>query len=163
MVRSPTGVTGWVNRSWFSVISVICIVCVGNVGYFFVGAKVCLTTVFVVAIAGTIRLVFGLLFLSFEMTALALVVTWLFAVVTWWFGFFWILLCGLWCHSVYLQIIWSLQTIQFELPFKMWHYLFVFAILWMRLISRFLQVGRHFGIYKMLDDCLNGNSESIFR
>ena len=37
MVRFATGLTGWVDSSWFSVISVVCFVCVGFVGNLVVG------------------------------------------------------------------------------------------------------------------------------
>ena len=89
MVRFTLGLTGWVDRCSFSAIPVIRIVCVGIVRNPSAGVRVCLPTVIVfVAIAGTIRVVLGLVFFSFELTALVSVVTWLFAVVASWFGFF---------------------------------------------------------------------------
>ena len=157
------GLTGWVHMSWFSVPSVICIVCLGFVGFFFVGVKICKTTVIVVVFAGIIRVVLGLVFLFFEFTALVSVVTWLIAVVTIWFGFFWIFLCGLLRHRFYLQFIWRFQTIQFQLFSKMGHNLFICAIFRMRLFNLFSQLGTHFYIYELLHDRLSGNSECIFR
>ena len=79
-----------------------------------------------------------------------------------WFGLFGVLLCGLLRHSVYLQFLLGFQTIQFQLPFKMSHNLFICAILQMRLFDWFLQVGRHFGIYEVFDDHLSSNSECMF-
>ena len=101
---------------------------------------------FVVAIASTIRFVLGWVFLSFELTAQVSIVTWLFSVVASWFGVFCVMLSGLFRHGIYLQVIWRFRTIQFQLPFKMWHNLFICAILQMRLGTQFFQVGRHFGI-----------------
>ena len=120
MVSFTTGLTGWEDRSWFSVISVVCIVRVDIVGHLIVGVRVCLNTVIVVVVvAGTIRVVLGLVFFSFALTALVSKVTWLFAVVTSWFEFFWILLSGFLRYNFYLQLNWSFQTVLFHLLFKM--------------------------------------------
>ena len=102
----------------FSVVLIICIVCVVIVGNLFVGVKFYLTTVNVV-VAGTTRVVLGGVFLPFELMTLFSIVAWL---LQWWrvdLCFFWVLLCGLLRHSIYLQLIWSVQTIQFHLLFKM--------------------------------------------
>ena len=110
MVTFTTGLTGWVGRSWFSAISLVCFVCVGIVGNVIFRAKVCLITVIVVVtITGNICVVLVLVVLSFELTALVSVVTWFLAVVSSWFGFSWIWLCGLVHHSIYLQRIWSFK------------------------------------------------------
>ena len=104
----------------FSVIPVICKNCIGFVENPIVGVRVFLTSVIVVVvIAGPTRVVLALVLLVFELTALVSIVTWLFAVVTSWFGFFWVLLCGLLRHSIYLQCIWGFQAIPFQIPFKM--------------------------------------------
>ena len=82
LVSLTTGFTGWVDRSRFSVISVIRIVWVDIVGNLIVGVRVYLTSVIVVVvIAGTIPVVFGLVFLSFGLTSLVSVVSWFFQ---WW-------------------------------------------------------------------------------
>ena len=120
MVSFITGLTGWIDKSSFFVISVICIVPVGIVGNLIVGARVCLATVFVVAvIAGTIFVALGLVLPLFELMALVSVVAWLFELVTSWFGFFLSLLCDLLRHSIQMQRIWSFPTVQFQRSFKM--------------------------------------------
>ena len=48
MVSFATGLTGWVDRSKFSVFLIICIVCVGILRSFIVGVRVCLTTTILV-------------------------------------------------------------------------------------------------------------------
>ena len=104
----------------------ICFVCVGIVEDLVVRVRVCLTTfiavvvvvVVVVVFAGTIQVVLGSVFVSFECTAMILIVTWFFAKVTSWFGFLWTLWRGLLRRSVHLQLLWSFQTIQFQLLFK---------------------------------------------
>ena len=115
MVGNTTGLTRWLDSSWFSVISVFCFVFVDIVGSLVIGNRVCLTTVVVIIVARTTCVVLGLIFVSFELLVLISVMTWLFALVTSQFGFFWILLCGLLPHSNHLQFIWSLQTNQFQL------------------------------------------------
>ena len=135
MVSFTRCLTGWVDRSRFSVFLIICIVCTAIVRSFIVGVWVCLTTIVIVVTAGTIRIILALLFLAFELAALVSVVTWLFAVVASWFGFFWVLLCGLLRHSIYLHFIWGFQTIQFQLLFKMRHNLFICGILQVRLVN----------------------------
>ena len=132
-----TGLTEWVERSSFLVFLFVCLHRIGVIRKFFVGVRVCTTIIFVVVTAGTIRVVLGLVFPLFELKALVSIVTWIFAAVASWFGFVWVLLCGLLRHSVYLQITWRFQTFQFELPFNMWHNLFICAILQMCLINFF--------------------------
>ena len=113
MVSFTIGLTGWVDRSRSSVFFTTFIVCVG-----IVGVRVCLTTIIVVVIVTTIRVISGLVFFSCELTALVSIVTWLFAVVASWFGLFWVLLCGLMPHSCYMLFIWGFQTIQFQLLYR---------------------------------------------
>ena len=125
MVVFLTSLTRWFDCPWLFVISVVCLVCIGFVGRFFIGVRVCLTTVFVNGVARTVCLIFVWVFLSFQLTALILAVTWLFQAGTCWFGFSWILLCGLLRPSSYLQFIWSLECTQCCFPSKMWHNLFI--------------------------------------
>ena len=115
MVSFTTGLTKWVDRSGFSVFLIICFVCFGIVGNLIVGVRIYLTTAFVVddIIAGSNGIVLGWVLLSSELTALVLIVTGLFAVIASWFGLFWVLLCGLLRHCIYLQLIWSFQAMQF--------------------------------------------------
>ena len=157
------GFTSWVYRSGFPVFLIVCFDCIGIVKDFIIGVRACLTTLFVVVFAGKIRVALGLVFFSFELTALVSIVTRFFAVVASWFGSFWVLLCGLLRHCIYLQLFLSFQTIQLQLLLKLWHNVFTCTVLQMRLVNRFLQVGRHFGIYELLNDRLSGNSECIFR
>ena len=157
VVDSATCLTGWEDRSRSSVSLTIYSVCFGIVCNFVVGVRVCLGTTIV--IVGTIRIFSGLVFLSFELTTLILIVTWFLTMMARWFGLVRVLLWGLLRHSVYWHFVWSFQTIQFQLPFKMRHNLFIRAILQVRLVYSFLQVGRHFGMDKLIDDRLSGNSE----
>ena len=142
VVSFTTGLTGWVpqvsqggsHRS--PVFLIFCIACVGFVGNFFGGVRVCLTTTISIAImVGTFRVISGLVFFWFELTTLVPIVTWVFAVVASWLGFFGVLLCSLLRHSVYLQFIWGFQTIQLHFLFKMRHKLFICAILQIRLVN----------------------------
>ena len=126
-----------------------------------VGVRVWLGTTIV--IVGTIRIISGLVFFSLELTALILIVAWFFTMVACWFGLVGVFLWGLLRHSVYGHFVWSFQSIQFQIPFEMQHNLFIRAILQVRLVYRFFQVGRHFGIDELLDDRLSGNSECVFR
>ena len=162
MVVFTTVLTGSVDRSMFLDFLIVCIDGIGFVGNLFVRVRVCLTTVIVVVIAGTFLVVMGLVFLPFELKTLISIVTWHFAMVASGFGFFWVLLCGLLRHEKFLQLIWSFQSIQFELIFKMWHNLLLYALLQMRLINQFLQVGRAFGTNELFNDQLSGNSQCIF-
>ena len=57
MVSFSTGLTGWLDRSRSFVFLNLCIACVGIVGNFIVGVRVGLTTVIVVVIVSTIRVV----------------------------------------------------------------------------------------------------------
>ena len=119
MVSFTTGLTECVDRSEFSVFLILCIVCGGIVENLIVGVRINLTSVIiVVVVAGAIRVVLGLVFVSFELTTLASIVTGLSEVVANWFGLFWVLLCGLLRHIIYLQLIWIFQTFQFQLPLK---------------------------------------------
>ena len=112
VVSSTTGLTGWEDRSRSCVSLIICIVRVGIVWSFIVGVGVCLsTTIVIVGIFGTIRVISGLVFFSFQLTALILIVTWLFAMLASWSGPFRGLLWGLMRHSVYLHFICGFQTI----------------------------------------------------
>ena len=114
MVSSTTAFTGWVDRPRSSVSLILFIVGAGLVRNLIVGVRVCLTTIIIIiVIVSTIPVVSGLVFFSFELTALISKETWLFAVLASWFGFFWVLLCDLLRHSIYLQFIWGFQTIQF--------------------------------------------------
>ena len=119
MVSFTTDLTGCVDRSWSSLFLNIYIVCVGILRNFEVGVRICLTTIVIVVITSTIRVNLSLVFFSFEVTALPSIVTWLFSVVASWFGFFWVLLCGLLRHSIYLHFSWCFQTIQFRFLSKM--------------------------------------------
>ena len=105
--------TGLVDRSRFLVFLVYCNVCSGIVRLSIVGVRVCLTTIIIVVIAGTIRYNLGWVFFSFELTALVSIVIWLSAKLASWLGFFWVLLSGLLRQSIYLQFILGFQTIQF--------------------------------------------------
>ena len=91
------------DSPWFSIISVVYVVCVGIVGNVVVGVRVCSTTVVVLVIAGKISSSLGVAELSFELTTLISVMAWPFAVVTSWFGFRRIWFCGLLRHSSHLQ------------------------------------------------------------
>ena len=75
MVTFTTGLTGWVDRSVFSVFLIFYIVCVGIVDDLFVGVRIYLTTLIVVVVAGTNQVVLGLVFLSFVLVALVSIVT----------------------------------------------------------------------------------------
>ena len=125
--------------------------CIGNVRNFNVGVWVCLTTFIIVAIAGIIRVVLILVFVAIELTGMVSMVTWFFAVVASWFGYLCVFSCGLLRHSFYLQLIWSFQSIQIRFFFKMLHNLFICVFLQMRLTKRFFHLGRHFGIYELLN------------
>ena len=96
-----TGLAGWVDSSWFSVISVSCFVCLGFVGSLVTRVEVCLTTVVMIVFASTICVVLSLVFPSFGLKALGSVVMWLLAVVTSWLGFFWIF-CVASCVTVFV-------------------------------------------------------------
>ena len=74
MVSFTKCLTGLVDRSRFLVFLVFCNVCIGFVRISFVG--VCLTTIIIVVIAGTVRHNLGWVFFSFELTALVSIVTW---------------------------------------------------------------------------------------
>ena len=101
VVCLATCLTGWEDRSRFSVSLIICIVRLVCDWYFMVGVGVCLgTTIVVFVICGTICIVLGLVFLSFELTALISIVTWFFAMVASWFGLFGVLLCVLLHHGI---------------------------------------------------------------
>ena len=143
-----------------SVSSIIYIVSFGIVCKFAVEIRDCLGTSIVVV--GTICIISHLVFLLFELTALILMVTSFFTMVAGWFVLVGLLLWGLLRHSVYGHFVWSFQTIQFQLPFKMRHNLFIRAVLQVGLVYWFLQVWRHFGIYELVNDCLGSNSERIF-
>ena len=136
MASFTTGLTGWLNKSRSSVFLIICTVCVGIVGNFNVGVRVCLTTtIIVVQIVGPIGVISGLVYFSFEWTALIPIVTWLLAMVASWFGLFGVLLCRLMRHSVYLQFIGGFQTIRFHFPSKIRTILFIRAIFQVRLVD----------------------------
>ena len=110
MVRSATCLTGWKDRSRFSVFLIICIVAFGIAcNFVIVGVRVCLGTSIVVG--GTICIISRLVLLSFELTALILIVAWFFTMVARWSGFIGALLWGLLRHSVYGHFIRSFQTI----------------------------------------------------
>ena len=158
MVSFTTGVTSYIGVGYLSIrLLVLFALVLLEILLLECELRVCLTTIFDVFLnAGILFVVLGMVFVF---TALVLVRTWLCAVVTSWFEFFWILLR----HSIYLQLIWSFQSIHFQFSFRMWHNLLNYVILQMRLTNRFFfQVGRHFGIYKLVGDCLSGNSEWIF-
>ena len=136
MISFTTVLARWVDESRSSVFLITCTDCVGFVRNFIVGFWVCLTTIIYFVFAGTIHVVLVFACLPFVLTALVSIVTWLFQ---WWF--FWVLLCVLLRHSVYLQFIWGFRIIQFKLTFKMWHNLFICAILQMRLVDWFYRWG----------------------
>ena len=135
MLSFFTCLTGWVDKSKFSVFLIICNVGLVIVRILIVGIWVCVTTNNIIVLFGTIRVVLGWVFLAVEMTALVSIVTWFLAVVASWFGFVWVLLCGLLRHTIYLQLMWSLQSIHFQLFLKIWHKLFICATLQMRLVD----------------------------
>ena len=82
MVSFTTGPSGWVDRSRTSFSLNICNVCVGIVGKFIVGVRVCLrTTIVIVVIVGTIRVISGWVSFSFELTPLVSLVSWF---LQWW-------------------------------------------------------------------------------
>ena len=62
MVGFTTVLTRWVDSSWFSVISVVCIVCVGFAVNLVVGVGVYLATYNVDVVTGSICVVLGLVF-----------------------------------------------------------------------------------------------------
>ena len=110
VVISTTCLTGWKNRSRFSVSSSIYIVSFDIVCNFVVdGVRVCLGTSIVAV--GTICSISCLVFLSFELTTLILIVTWFFTMVARWAGLVRVLLWGLLRHSVYGHFVWSFHTI----------------------------------------------------
>ena len=101
VVCSAACLTGWKERSRFSVSLIICIVRLVCDWCFVVGVRVCLgTTIVVFVICSTICIVLDLVFLSFELTVLISIVTWLFAMVACWSGLFRVLLCVLLHHSI---------------------------------------------------------------
>ena len=76
VVSFTTGPTGWVDKFQSSVFLINCIACVGIVGNFIVGVRVCSTsTIIVVVIVGTVGVISGLVFFSVEFTALIPIVT----------------------------------------------------------------------------------------
>ena len=161
MVSFTAGLTRWVNRPMSSAFLIILIVCISNVVIFF-GVSVFLTTIIVVVVFSTIGVISAWEFFPFHLTALVSIVIWLFAMVASWFGLLWVLLCGLLRHNFYLQFIWGFQNIQFQLPFKMRQNLIICAILQIRLVDWFFQVGWHFGIYELFSDLPSCSSECIF-
>ena len=134
LVCSTTGLTGWIDRSRSSVFLIFRFVRTGIVRRLIVvGVRVRLTTTTV--FISTIHVISGLIIFSSELAALVSIVTWLSTIVAMWFGLLGALLCIWLRHSVYLHLIWGLQTIQFQLPFKMRHNLFICVILQMRLVD----------------------------
>ena len=114
MVSLTTGLTGWIDMTRSFFFPIICAVCVGIIGNFFVGVRVRLTTINIfVVIVIAIRVISGLVLFLFELKALVLIVTWFFAIVVCWFGLFRVLLCGLLRYSLYLELIWGFKTIHF--------------------------------------------------
>ena len=112
VVISTTCLTGWEERSRFSVSLVIYIDSFGIVcNFVVVGVRVFLGASIVVV--GTICIISRLVFLSFELTALIFIVTWFFTMVARWFGLVGVLLWGLLRHSNYGPFVWCFQTIQF--------------------------------------------------
>ena len=105
MVNLITSLTKLVERSRFSAFLIVCIDRVGIFGNLIVGFRICLTTIIVVVVASSIRVVLGWVFQLFEFKALVSIVTWLFAVVSSWFGSLRIWFCGLLRHSVYLHLV----------------------------------------------------------
>ena len=102
MVISTTCLTGWKDRSRFSVSLIIYIVSFGIVcNFVVVGVRVCLCTSIVVV--GTICIISRLVFLSFELTALILIVTWF---LQWWHVGLGLLefCCGACCVTVFTGI-----------------------------------------------------------
>ena len=65
-----TGLTGFIDSPWFSVISVVCIVCVAIDGSLDSRVRVCLITFLVIAVPSANWVVFGWAFPSIELTAL---------------------------------------------------------------------------------------------
>ena len=134
MISFTTDLTKWVDRSSFSFLSVIFFVCVGIVGLGSVWPPVMLW----LFLPAKFVLFWDSSFCRSSWRHLVSVVTWIFAVVAIWLGFLCVLLCGFMRHSIYLLLIWSFQTIQFQLLFKMWHNLFICAMRQMRLVNWFL-------------------------
>ena len=110
VVISTTCLTGWKDRSRFSVSLFIYIVSFGIVcNFVVVGVRVCLGASIVVV--GTICVISCLVFLSFELTTLISIVTWLSTMVARWSGLVRTLLWSLLRHSVYGHFVWSFRTI----------------------------------------------------
>ena len=135
MVGSTTGLTGWEDRSRSSVSLIIFFVCFGIVCNSVIRVRVWLGTTIV--IVGTICIIWGLVFPPFGLTALILIVTRFFTMVACWFGLSSVSWWGWLRHSVYWQFIWSFETIQFQLLFKIRHNLIICAIFQMRLVNLF--------------------------
>ena len=160
MVSFTTGLTGWMNRSKSSLFLTVCIVCVGIVGNFFVVGVIFVWPPPLLLLLLSAVLVFFRAWFSCRLS-------WrhwfryIPGFLQWWqvdlgFSEFCCMAC---CVTVF---IWGFQTIQSHFRFKMWHNLFICAILQMHPVDWFPQVGRHLGIYELLNDILSGNSECIF-
>ena len=111
MVGFAISLSGWVDVSWLSSISVVCVVGVSFIRILAVGVRVCLTTVVVIFIARTNFVALRVVFFSFEMTAQISVVTWLFAMVTCRLGVFGVWFCEMMRHSICLLFIGGFKTV----------------------------------------------------
>ena len=111
MVRFATGFTGWVDNFCFSVVPVVGFAISDG---FFVGDRVCLTTlvltIFVVSCTVFVDVILISLFL--ELTTVALVVARIFVVIICWFGYPMVWFCGWLRHSVDLHFVCSFQNLQ---------------------------------------------------
>ena len=70
MISFTTDLTRWVDRSEFHAFLIDCFDCVDIVGNLVVGVRICITTVIVVVIVCTIRVLLGSFFLWYELKAL---------------------------------------------------------------------------------------------
>ena len=82
MVSFSVGLTGFVDISWYAVISVFYLANITIIGIFVVRVRFRFNTPAVIVVnASTILVVFTVIFLALELTALTVVVAWFFAVV----------------------------------------------------------------------------------
>ena len=138
VVHSAPELIGWVDNSGFFVNSVFCNDIFAILGVIiFVTIWVCLTTAFISFARN--NLINSLVF---------------FAAMTCRLRVSRVSFCGMLRLSVHSKFIWGSETIEFEVPSKMWRNLFNSAVLQVNLIDCFSQVWRQLGMYELLKNCL---------
>ena len=139
------------NNSRFTFNLVVCVVIPANICIF----DVIRVTVYLITDFVT-RTIFGastLVFHCAELTALISMMTWLFAVMNSRGRFFRLWFCEILLHSNLLKFTMEFATVQIYFFFKLWHDLFMGAVLQLNLVYGYLHVWKHLGMYEVFNDC----------